>query len=78
LAYLRLGRERLPEPEVTRLCKAMTDLGDHVAMLTGPAWLKRQIDVFGRRPAGFAAIQNLKRSFDPNGILNPGRFIGHL
>jgi glycolate oxidase FAD binding subunit len=78
LAYLRIGRERLPEPDVTRLCETMADLGDQVAMMTGPSWLKRQIDVFGRRPAGFAAIQNLKRSFDPNGILNPGRFIGHL
>ncbi len=40
--------------------------------------LKRNIDVFGPQPGGFSLMQAIKREFDPNGILSPGRFVGRL
>ena len=36
------------------------------------------IDRWGPPPAGFSIMQRLKRRFDPDGRLNPGRFVGGL
>jgi len=43
-----------------------------------PAELKREIDVFGPAAASFALMQAIKREFDPNSVLSPGRFVGRL
>lgn len=43
-----------------------------------PTDAKREIDVFGEQPASFALMQSVKREFDPNGVLSPGRFVGRL
>ena len=44
-----------------------------------PAEHKGELDVWGPIPAGSLAIMaRLKREFDPDGILNPGRFVGGL
>lgn len=40
--------------------------------------LKADIDVFGVAPTSFALMESLKREFDPNGVLSPGRFVGRL
>ena len=40
--------------------------------------MKREIDVFGEPPASFALMQSIKREFDPNSVLSPGRFVGRL
>lgn len=43
-----------------------------------PPELKRDIDVFGEPPASFALMQAIKREFDSNRVLSPGRFVGRL
>lgn len=43
-----------------------------------PAEAKRELDVFGEPPPSFALMQSVKREFDPNGVLAPGRFVGRL
>ena len=43
-----------------------------------PTDVKREIDVFGEPPASFALMQSIKREFDPNSVLSPGRFVGRL
>jgi glycolate oxidase FAD binding subunit len=43
-----------------------------------PAHLKSDVDVWGAAPAGFALMREVKRRFDPDGILAPGRFVGGL
>lgn len=53
-------------------------IGRHVTLLTGPAAVKSNIDVFGDEPAGLPLMRSLKQQFDPSGVLNHGRFIGHL
>jgi glycolate oxidase FAD binding subunit len=40
--------------------------------------VKQNVDVWGPPPSAFALLKALKRKFDPEGILNPGRFIGGL
>ncbi|OGP90807.1 MAG: hypothetical protein A2157_04980 [Deltaproteobacteria bacterium RBG_16_47_11] len=40
--------------------------------------LKKQIDVWGTPGKDFSLIQNLKARFDPDRLLNPGRFVGGI
>lgn len=42
-----------------------------------PAWASGRRDVFGGAP-GLSLMRTLKGRFDPNGILNPGRFVGAI
>ncbi len=42
-----------------------------------PPNIAQQIDVWGPVPA-FDVMRNLKARFDPNNVLNPGRFVGGL
>jgi glycolate oxidase FAD binding subunit len=43
-----------------------------------PLAVKRAHDVFGDPPGGLAIMRALKQKFDPEGILNPGRFAGGI
>jgi len=43
-----------------------------------PTELKSTIDVWGEVGSSFRIMAALKERFDPHGILNPGRFVGHL
>ena len=43
-----------------------------------PITVKSQIDVWGDYPDSLAIMQNIKYRFDPNSILNPGRFLGGI
>ena len=50
----------------------------HVLIATAPAELKAGIDVWGTPPASLKLMREIKRRFDPQGILNPGRFVGGM
>jgi glycolate oxidase FAD binding subunit len=52
--------------------------GGSLVIEAAPAELRRAIDPWGPRPPGFAIMERLKRRFDPDGRLNPGRFVGGL
>ena len=43
-----------------------------------PDEVKARIDVWGEQPSGMQIMRRLKRQFDPQNILNPGRFVGGL
>lgn len=53
-------------------------LGGGAVIERCPADVGAFIDVWGPQPSGMGIMRRLKEQFDPNNILNPGRFIGGL
>jgi glycolate oxidase FAD binding subunit len=50
----------------------------HAAIAAAPPGLKEGIDVWGQPPPSISLMREIKRQFDPHGILNPGRFLAYL
>jgi glycolate oxidase FAD binding subunit len=50
----------------------------HAIILAAPTNLKRGIDVWGPAPPTLSLMREIKRQFDPEGLLNPGRFVGGI
>lgn len=44
----------------------------------GPLEVKERIDVWGSPGQGEGIMRRLKAQLDPDGILNPGRFVGGI
>ena len=63
-------------PAITAARAALVAGGGSLVIEQAPAGLG--IDPWGSPPPGFAIMQRLKRRFDPDGRLNPGRFVGGL
>ncbi|MEK0082553.1 FAD-binding protein [Benzoatithermus flavus] len=54
--------------------EALAGRGGHATLVRGPDWLRREIEPFQPLPASLRALtERVKHSFDPKGILNPGR-----
>jgi glycolate oxidase FAD binding subunit len=53
---------------------AVRALGGHATLVRADASLRASLDIFEPQPAGLAALtRRIKESFDPKGVLNPGR-----
>jgi glycolate oxidase FAD binding subunit len=63
---------------VTAARAALVSEGGSLVIEAAPAELRAAIDPWGPRPPSFAIMERLKRRFDPDGRLNPGRFVGGL
>jgi glycolate oxidase FAD binding subunit len=50
----------------------------HVVLVSAPADLKRDLDIWGPAPAAFFLMRRIKQQFDPQRLMNPGRFVGRL
>ncbi len=55
-----------------------TEAKGSLVVLQAPAAVKAHVDVWGPAGNGFALMRGLKEQFDPDRILNPGRFVGGL
>lgn len=53
-------------------CKS---IGGNLVIEAASPELKSEIDVWGNMGSGLSLMKRIKSNFDPNGILNPGRFI---
>jgi glycolate oxidase FAD binding subunit len=64
---------------VAPLREHLAPQGGSVVVERCPVAVKALLDVWGAvDPAGFALMRRIKLEFDPGGVLNPGRFVGHL
>ena len=64
--------------ELKRIQSTAAALGGGAIVERCPAFVGALIDVWGPQPSGMDIMRRLKAQFDPNSILNPGRFIGGL
>lgn len=54
--------------------EALTGIGGHATLIRGSSDLRGRLPVFQPQDAGIAALSGrVKNSFDPHGIMNPGR-----
>lgn len=50
----------------------------HAVLAAAPHAVKRAADVWGPPPPALGLMRELKRQFDPHGVLNPGRFLAGI
>ena len=79
-----VGRVRWTGGDADPVCRAVADLRGAAQMFDAPVvveaappGVKRRLDVWGTDPsnAAHALASELRRAFDPNRTLNPGRFL---
>ena len=63
---------------VIAIREALETVAEHVVIITPYMHLKRGIDVWGATPETIDVMQALKQQFDPENVLNPGRFAGFI
>ena len=63
------------EARVTAIRKATAELNGHCVVEACPRELKEHIDVWGLDGPQLDLMKRIKMQFDPNGTLNPGRFV---
>ncbi len=80
-----LGAPSGGEPDGARLAALVETLRTFaggargsLVVLHAPPGVKAALDVWGPVGEALALMRELKRSFDPRGILNPGRFVGGI
>ena len=62
------------EPDAVSIRKAVAQVGGHATLIRAPASVRAAVDVFEPEEPGVAALsKRVKESFDPKGVLNPGR-----
>jgi glycolate oxidase FAD binding subunit len=68
-----------PDAAAGLVRSAVQALGGHAMLVRAPAQLRAALDVFEPQEAGLAALtKRVKESFDPKGVLNPGRMWAHV
>jgi len=62
----------------TRLTELARQNRGHAVMFAAPPDWKTGVEVWGPSPLTFTLMRDIKQRFDPQEILNPGRFVGGL
>jgi len=69
-----LGMPYEDEPDAGSVRMAVGELGGHATLIRAPAAVRAAVEVFQPEPPGLRALSHrVKESFDPKGVLNPGR-----
>ena len=63
---------------VQQLRDRVNRLGGSVVVQKCPTALKDRVDAWGGEPSGIGVMRRLKEQYDPNNIMNPGRFVGRI
>jgi glycolate oxidase FAD binding subunit len=76
--WIALAAERAPAEQFARMAELAREHGGHATMLAAPPEVKKDLDVWGAASPSFRLMREIKRQFDPQGLLNPGRFVGGI
>jgi glycolate oxidase FAD binding subunit len=72
LVWLRL--EPSADAGAALVRRLVAPLGGHATLVRAPTSVRAAVDVFPTQDAAlFALTKRVKESFDPKGVLNPGR-----
>ena len=63
---------------VSKVRKHVARLGGTAVVQQCPPSVKAALDIWGEDHPGIDVMRRMKRQYDPNGIMNPGRFIGRI
>ena len=61
--------------DVLRMRKAVEAAGGTLILMAAPPELVREVGAWGTTPSTVGLMKKLKSAFDPDGVLNPGRFV---
>jgi len=67
-----------PEAFIAKLRAQIHELHGHLIIESAPSTFRKNLNAWDDVGASFKLMQSLKRKFDPNNILNPGRFVGGI
>ena len=60
--------------EALTIREALVGRGGHATLMRAPTWLRQEVPPFEPQPHALRTLtERVKRSFDPKGVLNPGR-----
>ena len=77
--YARLeGNEQALRPALLTLRDELAKMGGTMIALGCPVAVKRGLDVWGAPSDAHPLMVRIKQRFDPDGMLNPGRFVGGI
>jgi glycolate oxidase FAD binding subunit len=68
----------VPESSAERLLEVARENGWVFRLERAPLALRHHIDAFGPPPATLPLMRELKRRFDPERLLSPGRFVAGI
>ena len=63
---------------ISKTIKAVQRVGGTAVVIHAPTPIKETLDVWGEPTSAIDTMRNLKRQYDPNRLLNPGRFMGGI
>jgi glycolate oxidase FAD binding subunit len=76
ILIVSIGGEREAQIEAIRSLRDLIgSLKGNLVIREAPTSLKSRVDVWGDVGASLRVMERLRSIFDPNGILNPGRFV---
>lgn len=63
---------------ITQAMRAAKAVGGTTVVEQASVWTKDRVNVWGEPFPGLSIMRNLKRQYDPDGLLSPGRFAGGI
>ena len=63
---------------ISKTIKAVRGVRGTTVVTHAPTLIKETLDVWGEPTSATDTMRNLKRQYDPDRLLNPGRFMGGI